>query len=353
MELRADLRALVLGELRRSTGERDRVVEERVALRRRRMGFARRRSIRVDRRRRRMRGGSLSSPSAGSEHENQPLHGFDVSVTVAMALWFAALLGLVQGLTEYIPVSSTAHLRVLPALFGMRDAGAAYTAVIQLGTLAAVIVYFAKDLIAIPHAMIRAPNTPEGRLPWMLALGTVPIVIAGLAFKKHIEGDLRSLYVIAGALVVIGLAMAVIDQTAGKHGERPLSSLTYTDALLVGLAQTLALIPGVSRSGSTICMALLLGFTRSEAARFSFLLSIPAVAGAGILEARTAFHELGTSAIPALAVGTGVAAVTGYATIAWFLRWLGSHQLVGFAFYRIACGVALLAALAAGYLRGV
>jgi undecaprenyl-diphosphatase len=300
-----------------------------------------------------MRGGSLSSPSAGSEHENQPLHGFDVSVTVAMALWFAALLGLVQGLTEYIPISSTAHLRVLPALFGMRDAGAAYTAVLQLGTLAAVIVYFAKDLISLPQAMIRAPGTPEGRLPWMLALGTVPIVIAGLAFKKHIEGDLRSLYVIGGALVVIGIAMAVIDQTAGKSAERSLSSLTYTDALMVGLAQTLALIPGVSRSGSTICMALLLGFTRSEAARFSFLLSIPAVAGAGILEARTAFHELGTSAIPALAVGTGVAAVTGYACIAWFLRWLGSHQLVGFAFYRIACGLALLAAMAAGYLRGV
>jgi undecaprenyl-diphosphatase len=291
--------------------------------------------------------------TAGSEHENQPLHGFDVSVTVAMALWFAALLGLVQGLTEYIPISSTAHLRVLPALFGMRDAGAAYTAVLQLGTLAAVIVYFAKDLISLPQAMIRAPGTPEGRLPWMLALGTVPIVIAGLAFKKHIEGDLRSLYVIGGALVVIGIAMAVIDQTAGKSAERSLSSLTYTDALMVGLAQTLALIPGVSRSGSTICMALLLGFTRSEAARFSFLLSIPAVAGAGILEARTAFHELGTSAIPALAVGTGVAAVTGYACIAWFLRWLGSHQLVGFAFYRIACGLALLAAMAAGYLRGV
>lgn len=298
------------------------------------------------------RRGGLAS-TAGSEHENQPLHGFDVSVTVAMALWFAALLGLVQGLTEYIPISSTAHLRVLPALFGMRDAGAAYTAVLQLGTLAAVIVYFAKDLISLPQAMIRAPGTPEGRLPWMLALGTVPIVIAGLAFKKHIEGDLRSLYVIGGALVVIGIAMAVIDQTAGKSAERSLSSLTYTDALMVGLAQTLALIPGVSRSGSTICMALLLGFTRSEAARFSFLLSIPAVAGAGILEARTAFYELGTSAIPALAVGTGVAAVTGYACIAWFLRWLGSHQLVGFAFYRIACGLALLAAMAAGYLRGV
>lgn len=352
MELRADLRAFILGELRRARGERDRVVEKGVALRGRRMVDGRGGGLAVRGRRGGTRRGGLAS-TAGSEHENQPLHGFDVSVTVAMALWFAALLGLVQGLTEYIPISSTAHLRVLPALFGMRDAGAAYTAVLQLGTLAAVIVYFAKDLISLPQAMIRAPGTPEGRLPWMLALGTVPIVIAGLAFKKHIEGDLRSLYVIGGALVVIGIAMAVIDQTAGKSAERSLSSLTYTDALMVGLAQTLALIPGVSRSGSTICMALLLGFTRSEAARFSFLLSIPAVAGAGILEARTAFHELGTSAIPALAVGTGVAAVTGYACIAWFLRWLGSHQLVGFAFYRIACGLALLAAMAAGYLRGV
>jgi undecaprenyl-diphosphatase len=270
-----------------------------------------------------------------------------------MALWLAALLGLIQGLTEYIPVSSTAHLRVFPALFGKPDAGAAYTAVLQLGTLAAVIVYFAKDLAALPAAMVRAPNTPEGRLPWMLALGTVPIVIAGLAFKKHVETDLRSLYVIAAALVVVGIIMAVIDQTAGRTGNRPLSSLTYADALYIGLAQTMALIPGVSRSGATLCMALLLGFTRSEAARFSFLLSIPAVAGAGILEAPQAFRALGPDAIPALAVGVGVAAVTGYVTIAWFLRWLGSHQLVGFAFYRIACGVALLAALAAGYLRGV
>lgn len=270
-----------------------------------------------------------------------------------MALWFAALLGLIQGLTEYIPVSSTAHLRVVPALLGLPDAGAAYTAVIQLGTLAAVILYFAKDLIALPGAMLRAPGTPEGRLPWMLALGTVPIVILGLALKKHVETDLRSLYVIAGALITVGIVMAVIDQTAGRSGERTLSSLTYRDALIVGLAQTLALIPGVSRSGSTICMALLLGFTRTDAARFSFLLSIPAVAGAGILEARKALVELGPDAIPAIAVGTGVAAVTGYATIAWLLRWLGSHQLVGFAFYRIACGAALLAALAAGYLRGV
>ncbi len=271
-----------------------------------------------------------------------------------MALWFAALLGLVQGLTEFIPVSSTAHLRMVPALIGQPDAGAHYTAVIQLGTLLAVLIYFAKDLIHLPVAMIRAPGTAEGRLPYMLALGTVPIVIAGLALKKYVESDLRSLYVIATALIVVGIIMAVIDRHAsGRLDPRPLASITYTDALLVGLAQTLALVPGVSRSGATICMALLLGFARSDAARFSFLLSIPAVAGAGILEAKEAFRALGSDAIPALAVGTGVAAVTGYMTIAWLLRWLGSHQLVGFAIYRVGAGIALLAAIAAGYISAL
>jgi undecaprenyl-diphosphatase len=263
-----------------------------------------------------------------------------------MALWFAALLGLVQGLTEFIPVSSTAHLRVASALAGQHDAGAAYTAVIQLGTLVAVLAYFGKDLVALPAAMVRAPGSPDGRLPWLIAAGTVPIVIVGLLLKKQIEGDLRSLYVIATALVVVGLVMAVIDRYAAGRDGRGLVTITYGDAVLIGLAQTLALVPGVSRSGATICMALLLGFTRSDAARFSFLLSIPAVAGAGLLEARKAFAELGREAIPALAVGTGVAAVVGYASIAWFLHWLGSHQLVSFAIYRVVAGLALLCALA-------
>jgi undecaprenyl-diphosphatase len=270
----------------------------------------------------------------------------DVSV-FWMALWFAALLGLIQGLTEFIPVSSTAHLRVASALAGQQDAGAAYTAVIQLGTLVAVLAYFAKDLVALPAAMLRAPGSPDGRLPWLIAAGTVPIVIVGLALKKHIEGDLRSLYVIAGALIVVGLVMAAIDRYAAGRDGRGLATITYGDALLIGLAQTLALVPGVSRSGATICMALLLGFARGDAARFSFLLSIPAVGAAGILEARKAFSELGSKAIPALTVGIGVAAVVGYASIAWFLRWLGSHQLMSFAIYRVAAGLALLGALAA------
>jgi undecaprenyl-diphosphatase len=264
-----------------------------------------------------------------------------------MALWLAALLGLVQGLTEFIPVSSTAHLRIVQAFVRQGDAGAAYTAVIQLGTLAAVIVYFARDLVALAVAMVRAPHSHDGRMPWLIAVGTVPIVILGLILKKHIETDLRSLYVIAATLITVGIVMAVIDRHAAGRDGRGLATITYQDAILIGLAQTLALVPGVSRSGATICMALLLGFTRSDAARFSFLLSIPAVAGAGILEAHKAFAELGRSAIPALAVGTGVAAVVGYASIAWFLRWLGSHQLIGFAVYRIAAGLALLGALAA------
>ena len=271
-----------------------------------------------------------------------------------MALWFAAVLGLLQGLTEFIPVSSTAHLRVAPALFGQPDPGAPFTAVIQLGSLVAVIAYFAKDLAALPGAMFREGSGFDGRLPWLLAVGTLPIVIFGLTFKKHIEGDLRSLYVVATALIVVGIVMAVVDHvSAGRDSHRPLDTITFGDALLVGCAQAMALVPGVSRSGATMCLILMLGFSRSDSARFSFLLSIPAIAGAGIFEARDAFHQLGPSAIPALAIGTTVAAVSSYASIAWLLKWLGSHSLIGFAVYRIACGAALLASLAAGFLRRV
>jgi undecaprenyl-diphosphatase len=268
-----------------------------------------------------------------------------------MALWLAALLGIVQGLTEFIPVSSTAHLRIAPALLGHPDPGAAYTAVLQLGTLAAVLAYFARDLLSLPAALLKDPTSPEGRLPILLAVGTVPIVIAGLLLKKHIEGDLRSLYVIAGALIAVGILMAAIDRhAAGRAEHRPLATITYTDAILVGLAQTAALVPGVSRSGATICMTLLLGFSRSDAARFSFLLSIPAIAGAGIFEARTAFRGLGADALPALLVGTSTALVSGYLSIAWLIKWLGSHDLLSFAVYRVIAGLALFAALFRGLL---
>jgi undecaprenyl-diphosphatase len=269
-----------------------------------------------------------------------------------MALWFAGLLGLIQGLTEFIPVSSTAHLKIARVVFGQPIPDATYTAyiaVLQLGTLAAVIVYFAKDLLGLATAMVRAPSSHDGKLLWMLAVGTLPIVIAALALRHRVE-NFSSMYLIAGALIGVGVVMALIDQHAAGREGRTIATLTFRDALLVGLAQTAALVPGVSRSGATICMALLLGLTRTDAARFSFLLSIPAVAGAGILEATKAFGELGNDAVPALGVGLAVAGVTGYATISWLLRWLGTHQLVGFAVYRVAAGIALVAAIAAGWI---
>jgi len=264
-----------------------------------------------------------------------------------MALWFAALLGLVQGLTEFLPISSTAHLRIAPTLLGQPDPGPAFTAVLQLGTLLAVCVYFAKDLfVTLPRAVFQAPRSPEGLLPWKIAIGTVPIVIAGIALEDHIEGPFRSLYVVAGALIGVGVLMAWIDARAS--GVRGTYDLGWIEALLIGVAQACALVPGVSRSGATICMALLLGTSRSEAARFSFLLGIPAIAGAGAFEMKDAIDVLGDDALAPLAVGTVVSAISGYLSIAWLLRFLGTRRLLSFSIYRIALGVLLIALVVGG-----
>ena len=264
-----------------------------------------------------------------------------------MAIWFAALLGLVQGLTEFLPISSTAHLRIAPTLLGQPDPGPAFTAVLQLGTLLAVLVYFARDLfVTLPRAAVRAPRSPEGLLPWKLALGTIPIVIAGLSLEAHIEGDFRSLYVVAAALIGVGVLMAIIDARPG--GARGTLDLGWTDALLIGCAQACALVPGVSRSGATICMALLLGMSRTESARFSFLLGIPAIAGAGIFEFKDALELLGDDAVAPLVVGTAVSAVSGYLSIAWLLRFLGTRRLLPFSVYRVVLGVVLLVLVVTG-----
>ena len=264
-----------------------------------------------------------------------------------MALWFAALLGLVQGLTEFLPISSTAHLRIAPALIGQSDPGAAFSAVIQLGTLLAVIIYFAKDLfVTMPRAMIKAPRSAEGRLPWYIAAGTVPIVIAGLTLKDFVTGSARSLYVVAVALAAVGILMAWVDRRSRR--ERTLELLTLRDAILIGLAQSLALIPGVSRSGSTIVCALLLGLRRPDAARFSFLLGIPAIAGAGIFELKDAAAAMGEDAWAPIAVGTLTAAISGYLSIAWLLRYLGKKTLTPFAIYRVLLGLFLLALIGSG-----
>ena len=299
----------------------------------------------------------------------------------AVPIWFAIVLGLIQGLTEFLPVSSTAHLRLAPALLGQHDPGAAFTAVLQLGTLAAVIVYFARDLfIDLPRAMFRDPRSPRGRLPLLIVLGTVPIVVLGLLAKDLVEGDARSLWVIAASLMVVGVLMAVIDARA--QGARTLDDLGVRDALIIGGAQAMALCPGVSRSGATIVAALLVGMRRTDAARFSFLLGIPAIAGAAILEAKQSMAELGpgawkqtTGRTVAIAttdrrrvdfatnvVGVSelnsaptinstpvvVAALSGYASIAWLLRFLGSHRLVGFALYRGAVAIAVASLLISG-----
>jgi len=262
-----------------------------------------------------------------------------------MTLWFAALLGVVQGLTEFLPISSTAHLRIVPALLGMPDAGAAFTAVIQLGTLAAVIAYFLRELVVMIRAAATAPGSRDARRFWYLGAGTVPIGVLGLALKKHIAGEFRSLVVVAAALVVVGVVMGWADLRA--RGRRTLADVTLRDALLIGLGQACALVPGVSRSGATITAALLLGLARPDAARFSFLLSIPAVGAAGIFEIKDAAHDLGATGLAPLVVATLVSAVTGYLAIAWLLRFLRTRSLAGFAIYRVLLGAALLALLAA------
>lgn len=270
----------------------------------------------------------------------------------AMALWFAVLLGIVQGLTEFLPVSSTAHLRLTPALLGVADPGAAFTAVIQLGTLVAVIVYFWRDLVGMVRGLLRGPRAPEARLALFLVVGTIPIGIAGLALKKLITGDARSLWVVATALIVVGGVMLLADRRGRQ--QRAIGDLTFRDALVVGCAQACALIPGVSRSGSTISAALALGFRREDAARFSFLLSIPAIGAAGVFELPEALAQVGSgSAALPLIVATVVSGLVGYASIAWLLRFLRTRSFVSMVIYRVALGGVVLALLGAGVLTAL
>jgi len=267
-----------------------------------------------------------------------------------MELWFAGVLGVVQGLTEFLPVSSTAHLRIAPELLGQPDPGAAYSAVIQLGTLVAVLVYFARDLfITMPAAILRDRSQPEARLPLYLIVGTVPIVVAGLTLEDLIVGEARSLYVVAAALIAVGIVFFVAERLGGKH--RSMAALALGDALIIGLAQACALLPGVSRSGATIAAGLFLGLRRSDAARFSFLLGVPAIAGAGIYELPDALAAAGQEAWAPILVGTGFAAVSGYLAIAWLLRFLGRNSLVLFGGYRIVLGILLLVLCALGLLE--
>jgi undecaprenyl-diphosphatase len=272
-----------------------------------------------------------------------------------MSLIEAIVLGLVQGLTEFLPISSTAHLRIVPELFGWEDPGAAYSAVIQLGTVAAVLIYFRKDLVQLTTAFFqglvrRQPfATLESRLAWFVLVGTLPIGVCGLALKKHIESSLRSLYIISGSLIVLALILFVVERIASH--QRTLKDMRWRDGILIGLWQALALIPGSSRSGTTLTGALSLGLRREDAARYSFLLSIPATSLAGLFELK---HLLEADARPsalALWTGTLVAFGSGWAAISWLLRYLRTRTTLVFVVYRVALGLALIGLLQAGVLQ--
>jgi undecaprenyl-diphosphatase len=263
----------------------------------------------------------------------------------------AIVLGLVQGLTEFLPISSSGHLRIVPALLGWEDPGAGFTAVIQLGTMAAVLIYFRADLWRIARAWLRELRTPiprasqDARLGWFIILGTIPISLFGIAFSSQIESGARSLYLIGSALILFSFVMILAERVGTR--QRDLTEMNGRDGLFVGMAQVLALIPGVSRSGATISAGLFRGFDRLAAARYSFLLSIPAVVLSGLFELRKV-GENGSPSAGATAIATLVAFVTGYAAIAWLLRYLSTHTLGVFVVYRIALGTLVLALAASG-----
>jgi len=259
--------------------------------------------------------------------------------------------GVVQGLTEFLPISSTAHLRIVPALFGWEDPGAAFTAVVQLGTMAAVLLYFRGDLWSIARAWLAGLRDPEqrrtldSRLGWYIILGTIPIAVLGLAFKDPIENEFRNLYLIGAALIVFGLVMAFVDETSKR--ERDLGTLDARDGAFIGFAQALALVPGVSRSGATISAGLWRGLDRPAAARYSFLLSVPAVVLSGLFELRHVGGEGGAPA-GATVLATLLAFIVGYGSIAWLLRYLTRHTLGVFVAYRLVLGTLVIVLAAAG-----
>ena len=274
-----------------------------------------------------------------------------------MTILQAIVLGLIQGLTEFIPVSSTAHLEIVPALLGWPDPGAAVTAVIQFGTWIAALIYFWKDVWRLLLGFFRglASRRPledvDSREAWLVILGTIPIVILGLALKKFIEHEFRGLWVVSTMVVVVAILMLLAERHAAKRQLKSFDQLTVKDALMVGLGQCLALIPGSSRSGSTIMTALFRDIDRPTAARFSFLLSLPAVGAAGFLELFKEGRQLGHLGWTSIAISIVVAFISGFGSIWFLLSYLRKHTTHVFVWYRIALGVVMFALLASGYLK--
>ncbi|GHE39913.1 undecaprenyl-diphosphatase [Streptomyces cellulosae] len=267
----------------------------------------------------------------------------------------SAVLGLLQGLTEFLPVSSSAHLRVFSALMGWPDPGAAFTAVTQLGTETAVLIYFRRDIASIISAWTTALYRPERRkdpnaqLGWFVIVGTLPIGVLGAAFQSTIETSLRDLRITGTALIAFGVLLALADRSRAIRYPRPLTELTWPHALVYGCAQSLALIPGVSRSGGTISAGLFMGYSREAAARYSFLLAMPAVLASGMLE----LLKIGEGPAPAWGptlLATAIAFLVGYAAIAWFLKYISHNSFTPFVIYRVILGAVLIALVTAGVL---
>lgn len=266
----------------------------------------------------------------------------------------AVVLGTLQGLTEFLPISSSAHLRIFPELFGWGDPGAAFTAVIQIGTELAVLIYFRNDIWRIGTTWLRSLYRPEyrghldSRMGWFIIIGSLPIVLLGILLKDVIERDFRNLWIIGTTLIVLGVILGVADRVSADR--KRIKELSLRDAVLMGLAQACALVPGVSRSGATISMGRFLGYEREAATRYAFLLAIPAVVGAGLFELKEIPHGDNAYGWGPTVVATVVAFVVGYAAIAWLLRYVSTRSYLPFVLYRIGLGTVVLVLLGAGVL---
>ncbi|QGU02023.1 Undecaprenyl-diphosphatase [Corynebacterium kalinowskii] len=276
--------------------------------------------------------------------------------TEAMSWSQTIVLSVVQGLTEFLPVSSSGHLRIISELFWGQDAGASFTAVVQLGTEAAVLVYFARDIFSIAKGWLqglfnKSKRGFDYRMGWMVIVGTLPVGILGYLGKDLIRDNLRNMWITATVLVLFSFVFIVAEKFGSK--KRSFDELTMKDAIIMGFAQCLALIPGVSRSGGTVSAGLFTGLNREVATRFSFLLAIPAVLASGLFSLPDALNpEAGQVASPAqLVVGTVIAFGLGYASIAWLLKFVSHHSFSWFAAYRIPAGLAVMGLLAAGVLQ--
>ena len=266
--------------------------------------------------------------------------------------WFEAIvLGLVQGLTEFLPISSSAHILIVSRIFGWGDPGAAFTAVSQIGTEVAVLIYFRHDIARILSAWFRSLTDSsvraslDARMGWYVIVGTIPIAALGLTFASVIETSARNLWLVASVLIVFGVVLGLADRFG--HKTKELDSLNVRDGVLFGLGQALALIPGVSRSGATISTGLALGYSRYAATRYAFLLAIPAVLASGLYEA-TKIGDDPNVQWPQTIIATTIALVVGYAVIAWLIRWVTTRSYMPFVIYRVALGSVLLVLLATG-----